>query len=123
MVKASVNTIRYMIQELRQMIDSLERDLPETTINETLTPFTHFFDEKIVTLKLDMAEDSTSGLKLDDAYFSFLEWYKHNCGGGSKTPNRKELRRMMEFKYGKPKPGNRWPGLKLKEEDCHDTLD
>ena len=83
--------------------------------------FGHFFDEKIITI--EVAEVSPGGLKLDDAYFSFLEWYKQNWGGGSKTPNRKELRRMMEFKYGKPKPGNIWPGLTFKNEDCHDVLD
>lgn len=118
MVKASVNTIRYMIQELRQMIDSLEQDLPETKINVVLSLFTKFFDETIITIEVPKEYKGSGGLKLDDVYFGFLEWSKQNLVRAHKTPSRKELRYTMEFKFGKPNPGNIWPNLTFKNEDC-----
>ena len=86
--------------------------------------FKQFMNEKIIELDADvMPPGSNSGLKLDDAYFAFLEWYKQAWGGGSKTPNRKELRKEMEKNYGKPNPGNIWNGIVFRNEDTHDILD
>ncbi len=58
--------------------------------------FIQFFNEKLVELE----NCNGKGLKIDDIYFVYGEWYKLAKGQGAKVPPRKDLQSNMTKRYG-----------------------
>jgi len=83
--------------------------------------FTQFMNEKII--ELDSNYEG-SGIKLDDAYFVFQEWYKQACGSNNKTPSRKDLKKNMCNKYGKcNNVKSYWKGITFRNDDILNDCD
>jgi len=58
--------------------------------------YIQFFNEKLVELE----NCNGKGLKIDDIYFVYGEWYKLAKGQGAKVPPRKDLQSNMTKRYG-----------------------
>ncbi len=58
--------------------------------------FIQFFNEKIV----ELDNCNGKGLKIDDIYFVYGEWFKQAKGQGAKVPSRKDLQNNLAKRYG-----------------------
>ena len=77
--------------------------------------FVQFMNENVV----EIDDYNGEGIKLDDIYFIYQEWYKQTRGVNTKIPSRKELKKNLEKKYGKCNEKNRWFGISLNGESLN----
>lgn len=74
--------------------------------------FISFFNERLV----EVNNADSGGIKLDDIYFMYQDWYKQANGQNAKCPSRKDLNDNMIKKYGKKKSNSKtWFGLAFSE--------
>ncbi len=81
--------------------------------------YMQFFNEKLVVLD----DCDNEGIKLDDIYFVFQEWFKEANGQSNKCPTRKELTSNLNKRYGNKNNKKVWKGLAFKDKDDEIFMD
>ena len=80
--------------------------------------FTLFIQEKI---EEDCSNDK--GVKLDDIYFVYQEWFQQSYGQIKDIENKKEFKKLLSKKYGANIQKNAWTNIKIKDADLEMTFD
>ena len=75
--------------------------------------FAGFINERLE----EVDNPDNGGIKLDDLYFVYQDWFKQAYGQNTKCPTRKELKENLIKKYGKKSTNskNTWMGLAFRE--------
>ena len=82
--------------------------------------YLQFFNDKLVELE----NCDNEGIKIDDIYFVFTEWYKEANGLNNKCPSRKDLSSNMNKKYGNKSSSKKiWKGIGFKDKDDQVFID
>ena len=88
-----VNISKYLKDGLREPTD-IKKNTEDYHVETDM--FIQFFNEKIV----ELDNCNGKGLKIDDIYFVYGEWFKQAKGQGAKVPSRKDLQNNLAKRYG-----------------------
>lgn len=80
--------------------------------------FALFIQEKI---EEDCSNDK--GVKLDDIYFVYQEWYQQSYGQIKNIEPKKEFKKLLSKKYGANIQKNAWTNIKLKDAEIDMAFD
>lgn len=84
---------KYLKDGLREPTD-IKKNTEDYQVETDM--FIQFFNEKIV----ELDNCNGKGLKIDDIYFVYGEWFKQAKGQGAKVPSRKDLQNNLAKRYG-----------------------
>ena len=110
--------IRMLIEKYKEYKKIGNKEPPEIMLStneykKDCDVFNQFIDDMI-------EEDAESKIKIGELYHIFKVWYE-KCGTAKKVPNRKDLKKAMNKRYGGS--GTSWKGLSIKKQVYNNDSD
>ena len=79
---------------------------------------------RLVAKLIELDNCDNDGIKIEDIYFVFQEWFKEANGQGNKCPSRKDLTSNLNKRYGcKSSNKKMWKGIGFKDKDDEIFMD